>query len=75
MSHIQKGKSYTQTQKTNFWLLGEGAVRELGMGMYTAVFKITNKDLLYSTQNSAQCYVPAWMGGGLGENGYMYVYG
>ena len=24
---------------------------------------ITNKNLLYSTWNSAQCYVPAWMGG------------
>ena len=23
---------------------------------------ITNKDLLYSTENSAQCYVAAWMG-------------
>ena len=36
-----------------------------------------HKDLLYSTWNSAQCYVPAWMGGagGLRENGYMYVYG
>ena len=27
---------------------------------------ITNKDLLYSTWNSAQCYVAAWMGGGFG---------
>ena len=32
---------------------------------------ITNKDLLYSTWNSAQCYVAACTGGGLGENGYM----
>ena len=24
---------------------------------------ITNKNLLYSTGNSAQCYVAAWMGG------------
>ena len=23
---------------------------------------ITNKNVLYSTCNSAQCYVPAWMG-------------
>ena len=28
-----------------------------------------------STWNFAQCYVAAWMGGGLGENGYMYMYG
>ena len=27
---------------------------------------ITNKDLLYSTGNSAPCYVAAWMGEGLG---------
>ena len=27
---------------------------------------ITNKDLLYSTWNSTQCYVPAWMEGGVG---------
>jgi len=27
---------------------------------------ITNKDLLYSTWNSAQWYVAAWMGGELG---------
>ena len=36
--------------------------------------RIANKDLLYSTGNSAQCYVEGWMGGSLGENGYMYVY-
>ena len=36
---------------------------------------VTNKELLYRTWNSAQCYVAAWMGGGLRENGYMYVYG
>ena len=28
---------------------------------------ITNKDLLYSTGNSAQCYVAAWMGGEFGR--------
>jgi len=40
------------------------------MDMYTLLyFKwITNKDLLYSTGNSAQCYVAVWMGGELGEN-------
>ena len=27
---------------------------------------ITNKDLLYSTENSAQCYVAAWTGGEFG---------
>ena len=42
---------------------GEGwggrAVREFGMDMYTLLYlkQITNKDLLYSTGNSAQRYV------------------
>ena len=34
---------------------------------------VTNKDLLYSTWNSAQCYVAAWMGGGLGGK-WIHVY-
>ena len=43
---------------------GEGMVREFGMDMYTLLHlkQITNKDVLYSTGNSAQCYVAAWMG-------------
>ena len=48
------------------------------MGMYTLLYLewITNKDLLYSTWNSAQCYVAAWMVRvDLGESGYVYVYG
>ena len=45
------------------------------MDLYTLLYLkwITNKDLLYSTGNFAQCYVAAWMGGGLGENRYMYM--
>ena len=41
----------------------EGTVREFGMDKYTLLyFKwITNKNLLYSTGNSAQCYVAAWV--------------
>ena len=33
------------------------------MDMYTLLYlkQITNEDLLYSTGNSAQCYVAAWM--------------
>jgi len=47
------------------------------MDMYTLLFlkRITYKDLLSSLGNSAQCYVAAWMGGELGENGYKYMYG
>ena len=43
--------------------------------VHTAVYlkRITNKDLLYSTWSSAQCYVAAWMGGEFGEE-WMYVH-
>jgi len=39
-----------------------------GMDMYTLLYVkwITSKDLRYSTGNSAQCYVAAWMGKRLG---------
>ena len=38
------------------------------MDMYTVLYLkwITNKDLLYSTENSAQCYVATWVGGEFG---------
>ena len=44
---------------------GEGIVRDFGMDRYTLLYLkwITNKDLLYSTGNSAQCYMAAWTGG------------
>ena len=43
--------------------------------MYTLLYLkwITNKDLLYSTWNSAQCYVTAWMGGEFGRK-WTHVY-
>ena len=55
---------------------GEGIVREFGMDMHTLLYLkwITNKDLLYSTGNSAQCYVAAWMEEGFGEE-WIRVYG
>ena len=37
--------------------------------------QIPNKDVLYSTGNSSQCYVEAWVRRSLGENGYVYMYG
>ena len=44
--------------------------------MNTHLKWMTNKDLLYSTWNSVQRYVAAWMGRGFGMgNGYMYMYG
>ena len=57
--------------------MGEEIVRGFEIDMYTLLYLkwITNKDLLYSTGNSTQCYVAAWWEGNLGENGYMYIYG
>lgn len=37
--------------------------------------RITSKDLVYRKWNSAQCYVAAWMGGSLGEDRHMDMYG
>ena len=49
--------------------VGEGIVTEFRRDMYTLLYLkwITNKDLLYSTWNSAQCCVAAWMGGEFGR--------
>ena len=51
--------------------------QRFGMHMYTLLYLkwITNKILLYSTGNSAQCYVAVWIAGEFGENGWMYMYG
>ena len=51
--------------------VGEGTVKEFGMDMYTLLYlkRITNKDLLYSTWNSAQHYAAVLPDGSLGENG------
>ena len=63
--------------KRNYGCQREEIVWEFGMVIYTLLFLkwITSWDLLYSTWNSAQCYVAAWIWGVLGENGCMYVYG
>ena len=50
-------------------------VREFRMAMYTLLYlkQITNKDLLYSTGNSAQCYVAAYIEGEFGSE-WIHVY-
>ena len=52
-----------------------GRERETGINMYTPQYLkwITNKVVLYSTGNSAQCYVAAWMGGEF-EGEWIHVY-
>ena len=55
----------------------KGLYRDLGMDVYTVLYLkwITNKDLLYSTWNSAQCYAAAWMGGEFGgEWRHVYIW-
>ena len=62
---ICKTETDSQTWRMNLWLPGdgcwEGVDRELGTDMYTLLYlkQITNKDLLYSTWNSAQNQVTA----------------
>ena len=69
---IYQTETGSQTQRMISRLLGGkiGAtiVREFGIDMYTLLYlkQITNKDLLYTIGNSAQCYVAAWMGGEFG---------
>ena len=47
--------------------MGMGIVSEFGMDYTLLCLKwVANKDLLYNTRNSAQCYVAAWMGGEFG---------
>ena len=58
--------------------MGERDLRELGVYMYPLTLLylkwITNKGLLYSTGNFAQCYVEAWMGGEfVGEQIHVHV--
>ena len=52
---------------------GNAIVGEFGMDICTQLYLkwITNKDLLYNTGNSAQCYVAAWMGG---ESGGQWIH-
>ena len=54
---------------------GEGIAREFRKVVYTLLHSkwITSKDLLYSTGNSARCYVAAWMEGEFG-GGWLHVY-
>ena len=61
-----------QTYGCQWWEVGGlrvgggwgGIVREFGVDMYTLLYLawISNKEFLYSTGNSAQCYVAACMG-------------
>ena len=66
MNSVIKQKETHRLRKWTHGCREEGIVRDFGNVMYTLRYLkwITNKNLRYSTWNSAQCYVPAWMGGG-----------
>ena len=63
----------SQTWRTKLWLVGgrwgEGIIVEFQVDMQTLLYLkwITNEKLLYSTWNSVQCYVAAWVGGEWGR--------
>ena len=67
----------SQTSRTSLWwqggrMEGKGSQRVQDGHVHMLYLEwIINKDLLDSTWNSVQCYMTAWMGAGLQENGYM----
>ena len=73
-SSIQKTKQKQQMPEDR---MGGETVREFGTDTYPPLFLkgITNKVLLCSTGNWAQCYVSAWMEGEFrGEQTHVYVW-
>ena len=60
MTYVQNRKGVTDLENELMVTRGKYV-----MDMYTLLYLkwVTDKDLLYSTGNSAQCYVAAWMGG------------
>ena len=76
-SYLQNRKRLTDLEN-ELRVAREGIVRGFGKVMHTLLYlkQITNKDLLYSTWNSAHCYVPACMGEGFGgewKHGYVWL--
>ena len=66
--NLQNRKRLTDLENELMVASGEGRVRDFGKVMYTLLYLrwITNKNPLYSTWNSVQCSVPAWMRGDFG---------
>ena len=58
MNLLTKQKEIHRLRKRTNGCCVEGTNREFGMDMYTWI----TKGLLYSTGNTAQCCVAAWMG-------------
>ena len=76
-TELAKQKETQRLRKQTYSFQGEGIIRDFGKVMIIQPYSkwITNKGLWYSRWNSAQCYVPAWMGGGSrGERIHVYVW-
>ena len=75
---IYKTEIDPQTQKTNSWLQrgkGRGINQQFEINRYKLLYikQITNKDLLYSTENYIQYFVIAY-NGKESEKEYVYTY-
>ena len=79
MNLLTKQKQIQRLQEGAYGCWGEGwgkgIIMEFGMDMYTLLYLkwITNKDLLYSTWNSIQCYEAAWMKGEFGVHVFVWL--
>ena len=74
--YLTKQKVTHRLRKHTHDCQGNGAVKDFGKVTYTVLYLkwIISKNLLHSTWNSAQCYVPAWMGRGWEEWIPVYVW-
>ena len=75
MNLLTKQKETHRLRKHTYSCQRKGIVRDFGKVKYTLLYLkwITNKDLMYSTWNSVQCYVPARMRVAFGGE-WMHVY-
>ena len=75
MNLLMKQKETHRLRKQIHGCQVEGIARDFGKVMFTFLYLkwITNENLLYSTWNYAQCYVPAWMGEEFGGE-WIHVY-
>ena len=69
-----KVETHSQTQRKNLQLLGQDSYGVWDGHVHTAMFKMDNQQgLTYSTWNSVQCYMVAWMGAEFREE-WIHIY-
>ena len=69
--NLQSRNRLTDLENELMVAMGEGIVEYFGKDVYTLLYLkwINNKELLYSTWNSVQCYAAAWVGKEFGYGG------